>query len=138
MGHVWWLYLLVFVFVYITCKTFYFVREVRIGLVMLKISHYLSLYVLVKGVENLEYTKTLRIKEMRRNGDSDRNVHAYRLNSDQDIKLYKDKCIREVVSMHPRFYRSFFQYDNWDSAMRFLDEGGIEYIKHFHKEDNQG
>jgi hypothetical protein len=33
--------------------------------------------------------------------------------------------------MHPKFYRDLIEYDDWDSAMRFLNEEGIEYIKHF-------
>jgi hypothetical protein len=131
MGHIWWLYLLVFAFGYLTCKTFYFLKEIRLGLVMLKISHCLSLYTIVRGVESLEYTKAMRLNELRLREESERNVKAYQLNFDADIKLYKDKSIREIINMHPKFYRDLIEYDDWDSAMRFLNEEGIEYIKHF-------
>ncbi len=131
MGHIWWLYLLVFAFGYLTCKTFYFLKEIRLGLVMLKISHCLSLYTIVRGVESLEYTKAMRLNELRLREESERNVKAYQLNFDAEIKLYKDKSIREVINMHPKFYRDLIEYDDWDSAMRFLNEEGIEYIKHF-------
>ena len=131
MGHIWWLYLLVFAFGYLTCKTFYFLKEIRLGLVMLKISHCLSLYTIVKGVESLEYTKAMRLNELRLREESERNVKAYQLNFDAEIKLYKDKSIREIINMHPKFYRDLIEYDDWDSAMRFLNEEGIEYIKHF-------
>ena len=131
MGHIWWLYLLVFAFGYLTCKTFYFLKEIRLGLVMLKISHCLSLYTIVRGVESLEYTKAMRLNELRLKEESERNVKAYQLNFDAEIKLYKDKSIREVINMHPKFYRDLIEYDDWDSAMRFLNEEGIEYIKHF-------
>jgi|8_EtaG_2_1085327.scaffolds.fasta_scaffold269361_2 hypothetical protein len=131
MGHIWWLYLLVFAFGYLTCKTFYFLKEIRLGLVMLKISHCLSLYTIVRGVESLEYTKAMRLNELRLKEESERNVKAYQLNFDADIKLYKDKSIREIINMHPKFYRDLIEYDDWDSAMRFLNEEGIEYIKHF-------
>ncbi len=131
MGHIWWLYLLVFAFGYLTCKTFYFLKEIRLGLVMLKISHCLSLYTIVRGVESLEYTKAMRLNELRLREESERNVKAYQLNFDAEIKLYKDKSIREIINMHPKFYRDLVEYDDWDSAMRFLNEEGIEYIKHF-------
>ena len=135
MGHIWWLYLLVFAFGYLTCKTFYFLKEIRLGLVMLKISHCLSLYTIVRGVESLEYTKAMRLNELRLKEESERNVKAHQLNFDAEIKLYKDKSIREIINMHPKFYRDLIEYDDWDSAMRFLNEEGIEYIKHFiHKE----
>jgi len=135
MGHIWWLYLLVFAFGYLTCKTFYFLKEIRLGLVMLKISHCLSLYTIVRGVESLEYTKAMRLNELRLKEESEINVKAHQLNFDAEIKLYKDKSIREIINMHPKFYRDLIEYDDWDSAMRFLNEEGIEYIKHFiHKE----
>ena len=135
MGHIWWLYPLVFVFGYFTCKTFYLFREVRVGLVMLKLSHYLSLYTLVKGIESLEYTKSIRIGEMRRTVESERNIKAYQLNFDADIKLYKDKSIREIINIHPKFYHDLFKYDDWESAMRLLNEEGIEYIKRFNNKE---
>ena len=124
---------MVFVFGYITCKTFYFLRELRLGLVMLKLSHYLSLYTIVRSVESLEYSKSMRIIAMRRADESEKNIKAYQLNFDTEIKLYKDKCIREIINIHPKFYRDMIQYDNWDSAMHFLNENGIEYIKHFNE-----
>ena len=138
MGHIWWLYLLVFVFGYITCKTFYFLREVRLGLVMLKLSHCLSLYTIVRGVESIEYTKSTCLHELRRSEETQRNIDAYQLNIDAEIKLYKDKSIREIINMHPKFYRDLIEYDDWDSAMLFLNEEGIEFIKRFiKKEGNQ-
>ena len=136
MGHVWWLYLLVFAFGYFTCRTFYFLKEVRLGLVMLKLSHFLSLYTIVKGVENLEYTKSMRLDELRRKGESERNMDAYRNNFDIEIKLYKDKSIREIINIHPKFYRDLVKYTDWDSAMRFLNDEGIEYIKQFNQRNN--
>ena len=135
MGHVWWLYLLVFIFGYFTCRTFYFIREVRLGLVMLKLSHYLSLYTIVRGVESMEYAKATRINEMRKKDETDRNVIAYQLNFDTEIKLYKDKAIREIINMHPKFYRELLEYDDWDSAMSFLNKGGIDYIRHFNNKE---
>ena len=135
MGHVWWLYLLVFIFGYFTCRTFYFIREVRLGLVMLKLSHYLSLYTIVRGVESMEYAKATRIDEMRKKDETDRNVNAYQLNFDTEIKLYKDKAIREIINMHPKFYRELLEYDDWESAMRFLNEGGADYINHFNNRE---
>lgn len=131
MGHVWWLYLLVFMFGYFTCKTFYLFRETKLGLTMLRLSHYLSLYTIVKGVENLEYTKTARLNYLRQSEESERNINAYRLNFDNEIKLYKNKSVKEIINIHPKFYRDLLEYDDWESAMRFLNNGGVEYIQQF-------
>ena len=80
MQHIWWLYLLVFIFGYVTCKTFYFLKEVRLGLVMLRLSHYLSLYTISKGIENLEYTKAVRLNDLRLTNESEKNIEAFKLN----------------------------------------------------------
>ena len=100
---------------------------------MLKLSHYLSLYTITKGVENLEYTKTLRVKELIRKNESQQNINAFKLKFDDEIKLYKNKAIREIINMHPIFYQDLLEYDDWDSAMRYLHKDGIEYINHFNK-----
>jgi|TARA_X000001036_G_C20377874_1_gene683332 hypothetical protein len=126
---------MVFAFGYFTCRTFYFFKEVRLGLVMLKLSHCLSLYTIVKGVENLEYTKTLRLNELRAKGESERNVNAYKSNFNDEIKLYKDKSIREIVNIHPNFYRDLIKYDSWDTAMQFLNNEGVEFIKKFNQKE---
>ena len=87
-------------------------------------------------MENLEYTKSMRLDELRRKGESERNMDAYRNNFDIEIKLYKDKSIREIINIHPKFYRDLVKYTDWDSAMRFLNDEGIEYIKQFNQRNN--
>ena len=131
MQSVWWLYALTYIFGYVTCKTFYFYRETRTGLIMLRLSHYLSLFTVVKGIESMEYAKTLRIKEMVNTSQSEKNIKAFKINFDNELKLYKDKYIREVINTHPKFYKDIVKYDSWDSAMVFLQDGGMEYIKQF-------
>ena len=133
MQHIWWLYLLVFIFGYVTCKTFYFLKEVRLGLVMLRLSHYLSLYTISKGIENLEYTKAVRLNDLRLTNESEKNIEAFKLNFEDEIKLYKDRSIKEIINMHPKFYQDLVEYKDWNSAMQYLNNGGIEYIKHFNK-----
>ena len=126
---------MVFAFGYLTCKTFYFFKEVRLGVVMLKLSHFLSLYTIVKGVESLEYATAERLDKMRRNGETERNINAYRLNFNSEIKLYKNKVIREIINMHPKFYQDIFKYNSWDSAMLFLNKEGVDYIKQFNNKE---
>jgi len=125
----WWLYLIVFVFGYVTCKLFYFVREVRMGLVMLKVSHCLSLYCLVKGIEHLTYTKNLRIAEMRDTGSSEKNIQAFSLNFDDEIGRFKRRSIREIINLHPAFYKDVIKFRDWDTAMEYLETEGKEYLK---------
>ena len=51
------LYFLVFLFGYVTCKTFYFLRANRISLSLIKLSHVIHLTSTVRCIENLIYTR---------------------------------------------------------------------------------
>ena len=75
------------------------------GLVMLRLSHYLSLYTISKGIENLEYTKAVRLNDLRLTNESEKNIEAFKLNFEDEIKLYKDRSIKEIINMHPKFYQ---------------------------------
>ena len=129
----WWLYLLVFVFGYLTCKIFYFVREVRLGLVMVKISHCISLYCLVKAIEQLEYAKGLKKAEMISSGESVKNVQAYSMNFDDLIKSFKRRSVNDLINLHPPFYKDVVKFSDWDSAMNYLNTEGREYLQAFTK-----
>ena len=125
----WWLYLIVFLFGYLTCRIFYFVREVRIGLVMLKVSHCLSLYCLVKGIEHMEYARSLRVGEMRDTGVSERNIQAFNLNFDGEVERFKRRSVAQIVELHPSFYRDVVKFTDWETAMHYLETEGKEYLK---------
>ena len=44
-----------------TCKTFYFLKSVRLGLTTLQVCHVLGLYTIVKGLENYHFCKIMKI-----------------------------------------------------------------------------
>lgn len=129
----WWLYLIVFAFGYFTCKTFYFVREVRLGLIMLKVTHCIALYCLVKAYEQLEYAKNAKKNEMLSIGESEGNIKAYCLNFDELIHTFKRRSINDIINLHPSFYKDIIKFNDWDSAMSFLDTEGREYLNTFVK-----
>ena len=131
MQSIWWLYALTFIFGYVTCRTFYFVRETRIGLIMLKLSHCIGLYTIVRGLEALEYARNLKIQQMKNSDDSEQNIKAYNIIYDREVTSFKNNAIRDIVSCHPKFYKDFIAFDDWNSAMKFLDDEGYGYIKKF-------
>tara|TARA_R110000787_G_scaffold124969_2_gene236048 strand:- start:535 stop:753 length:219 start_codon:yes stop_codon:yes gene_type:complete len=68
---------------------------------------------------------------MKEIGESDRNIEAFVLNFEDEVKLYKDKAIREIVTMHPKIFQDVIDYNDWPSAMLFLNSEGREYIRKF-------
>jgi hypothetical protein len=100
---------------------------------MLKLSHCLGLYTIVKGLENYHYAKNLKIIHMRESGESEQVIRAYQINLNEEIERYKNKSISEIINLHPKFYHDIINYYDWDSAMAFLNTEGNEFIKTFHK-----
>ena len=49
----WWMYLLTFVFGYVTCRTFYFVRAARVSLTLVRGAHIIYLSALMHVLEFL-------------------------------------------------------------------------------------
>jgi len=132
--YTWVLHILVFVFGYVTCKTFYFMKSVRLGLTTLHICHVVGLYTILKGLENYHYTKTMKIKSLKESDESTQVIDAYERNFNEEINMYKNKSIEQIINMHPNFFKDVIKFHDWDSAMRYLSHDGAEFLKKFNKQ----
>jgi hypothetical protein len=125
MGY-WWLYLLVFIFGYMTHKTFYFFRSVKISIGLIRVSQLVSLGVLAKSMENFYYARTIRLREMQEMGKSDKDIRDFKRSFSLEVANYKNKAIKGMLDLHPKFYDPLVDFDNWNSAMKYLEDN-----KHF-------
>ena len=122
----WWLYLLVFVFGYMTHKTFYFFRSVKISIGLIRVSQLVSLGVLAKSMENFYYARTVRLREMHETGISDKDIRDFKRSFNVEVAHYKDRAIKGMLDLHPKFYEPIVDFDNWNTAMKYLEDN-----KHF-------
>ena len=118
----WWLYLLVFTFGYLTHKTFYFLRSVKVSISLIRVSQLISLAVLAKSMENFYHSHTARMRQMKESNQSDKDVREERRSFNVKIALYKDKAIKEMLDLHPKFYNPIIDFDSWSSGMKYLDD----------------
>ncbi len=118
----WWLYILVFVFGYLTHKTFYFLRSIRISIGLIRVSQLVSLAVLAKSMENFYQSHTYRVRHMREDGTQDKDIKKVRREFNMEISNYKEKAIQQILELHPDFYSPIIDFDNWKSAMKYLDD----------------
>ena len=112
----WWLYLLVFVFGHVTCRTFYFFRASRISLSLIRYSQIIYLSCVQKALESLDTTMEL-VSE----ADSDES-RLIQQNISEQISILKNNSINYLINMHPKFYRDSIMFDDWESSSSFLDE----------------
>jgi len=132
----WWLYLLVFVFGYLTHKTFYFLRSVKVSIGLVRVAQLISLAVLAKSMENFYYSHTSRLRQMRENEESEKNIKDVRRSFNVEISSYKERAIKEMLDLHPNFYRPIIDFDNWNSAMKYLEENKQFILNLLKKEKN--
>lgn len=118
----WLQYFLLFAFGYLTCKTFYFFRATRTGILIVKSAQIISLAILAKSLENFAYSKTYKILTLKENNASEQNIKAYSINIDLAINSYKEKAIKHIVEQHSKFYKEILDFDDWKSGMAYLEQ----------------
>ena len=118
----WWLYVIVFLFGYLTHKTFYFLRSIKISIGLIRVAQLISLAVLAKSMENFYYSHTARLRYMREQGENKKNIKDTRRAFNMEIADYKEKAILQILELHPEFYSPIVNFHNWQSAMKYLNE----------------
>jgi len=132
----WWLYLLVFIFGYLTHKTFYFLRSVKISIGLIRVSQLVSLAVLAKSMENFYYSHTSRLRQMKEQDETQNNIKDTRRSFNMEITNYKEKAIKEMLDLHPDFYNPIIEFDNWKSAMKYLEDNKQFVLKLLNQDKN--
>jgi hypothetical protein len=118
--NIWWLHALVFIFGYITCKTFYFLKAARVSLKLLKSSRVAYLLMAVKIVEQYavsEYKMKCYLKESEQNEET---IKAFKIKFEQDLEIFKSSTIQHLIHNTPPTFRETLEFDDWNSSMNFL------------------
>ncbi len=116
------LYFLIFLFGYVTCKTFYFLRANRISLSLIKLGQIIHLSNSLKCIENLIYTRE-RLREYYLKMDKDSNqISSMEIKFSNDIENLKQNSVDYMLRLHPKFYRESLKFNDWQSSMEFLTD----------------
>ena len=112
---IWLLHFLVFIFGYVTCKTFYFFRANRISLSLIRLSHIIYLSSVIKSIETLIEARSTAIVN---------NIEPLKSKDlfEDEIKTLKENSVAYLLQLHPRFYRDVLTFDDWESSMRYLNQ----------------
>jgi len=129
------LYILVFIFGYVTCKTFYFLRASRISLSLIKLSHVIFLSTMLKISENYILLRE-RVRLMKNQGEIDDKIYFTVIeNINNQLQHLKDNSIKYLINMHPKFYKDALKFDDWHSSMKYLKENEETIFKFWKKYD---
>ncbi len=116
------LHLLTFLFGYVTCRTFYFVKSSRISVRLLKVMHVVSLGILVKCIEEYSYAESQKLLALLKCGVTEQDEVYKKIvrEHEQDLELFKMRSIAIIHALHPDYFKPTIEFDDWDSAMKYL------------------
>ena len=118
----WVLNIILFVFGYLTCKTFYFLKASRTSINMLRGAQLTCLLMLARSMEHFSYSRALRLHHMQMVESSAQNIQAFTYRFEDELIQYKKKSIEEIIDAHPGVFQQFVEFDSWRSGMRYLEE----------------
>lgn len=125
------LYALVFLFGFFTYKTFFIHRIAFSSLFMLRSAQTTSLIILTKTLENYQYAKTFCAERLAKSGASESDIENFMIYLDNDLEQLKITAIRNMNSSMPGHFKASIVFDDWESAMAFLEVSKTN--KHFNK-----
>ena len=118
----WLLYILIFVFGYVTCKTFYFLRTTRLSLNLVRGASVIYISSMVKAVEKMSYAQEAMLEYMLKTERGSAEISAFQLQFDREVKYLKDTSIDVMMTLHPEFFRQMVEFEDWDSAMEYAEK----------------
>ena len=114
------LYALVFVFGYVTHRTFHTYMAAKTGSLIFLHSKLTSLLMLVKCIESYNYIKAFGMLQLQKNEATDKQVEAFTTMIDNDITFFKKQSIKNINNLVPEYLKVLEHFENWDEAMMFL------------------
>ena len=71
-------------------------------------------------IEDVEFLKELKRKQMRESGFTPEQMRKFQEVDDRTLTNWKDAVIISLVTKVPRAFRSMMPFNNWHEAMAFL------------------
>ncbi len=118
----WLLYLLTFIFGYVTCQTFYFFKSTRLALLVLRASHLIYLSSTMKAVQNMYYARGIVLEQMLRNDKTSAEISTFELLHEKEVQTLKDNSLESLLALHPQFFQPMIEFGNWNEATEYLDK----------------
>lgn len=115
-----WLHLLVFIFGYVTCQTFYFIKSTRVSLKLMKSSRIIYLLMMAKAIEKYKIAEGVMMAHLKESGQDERVIESFVRGMEEETNAFKSKSINQLISDTPSTFRDILGFHDWNSAMEYL------------------
>ena len=116
----WWLHALVFLFGYVTCQTFYFIKSTRVSLKLMKSSRVIYLLMMAKAMEKYKIAEEVMVIILKKSNKDEKTIRDFQNSIENERQSFKERSISWVVENTPSTFRDIIGFNDWDSAMKFL------------------
>ena len=125
---IWWLHALMFIFGYVTCKTFYFINTARLSLNLLKSSRIIYLVMASRALENYATSERIMKKYMVET-DTDTDAQgSFERKFTQDKLTFQANVIAALIAQTPEAFKEGLEFHDWDTAMIHLQRHRSEAL----------
>jgi hypothetical protein len=73
---------------------------------------------------------------MKEQDETQNEIKDTRRSFNMEITNYKEKAIKEILDLHPDFYNPIIEFDNWKSAMKYLEDNKQFVLKLLNQDKN--
>jgi hypothetical protein len=101
-------------------KAFGFLTVVGYSLQILKGSEIISLRMVHKISEDVEFLRGVKYQTLKDTGVSERKVELTKTVDDRIMKNWKELVIRNIINSFPDSYRGSLDYQDWSGADKYL------------------
>ncbi len=116
------LYMLVFIFGVQTHRTFSNYKNAKMSILLLQSAQVTSLLILVKSLQNYSYVKNFGANQLLKKEASQEEIDSYIKFIDNDIEFFKKTSVSQIIKDTPPHFSTITNFDDWDSAMAYLDK----------------
>ena len=90
-----------------------------------------------KSLEHFAYAKSTRLQIMKQNEETEHNVKAFSRRFDQETETFKTKGIKTIINYHSSYFKELLEFDDWKTAMDYLDKNKEVIFKFLLEDHNE-
>jgi len=95
-------------------------RSTNLSLRTIRISHLIYLSAMIKSIENLATSRELMLEYLLKTEKSSNTITSFTMAFDKNVEHIKENSIKVLVGTHPRFFKGYVDFNDWESSMVYL------------------
>jgi hypothetical protein len=76
----------------------------------------------MKSLENLATSRELMLEYLLKTEKSSNAITSFTIAFDKNVEHIKENSIKVLIGSHPRFFKEYVDFDDWESSMVYLNK----------------